>query len=245
MSGNDRDRDRTVVVSPHPDDAVLSAWHVLTRQDVRDVVTVFAGIPPAGARPSPWDRLTGCAEPAVRAAERRSEDEAALGLAGCAPVHLDFVGASHRGGRQLDEAALREELAAALGAAAVVWIPAGIGGHPDHLAARDAALAATPGALRLLYADLPYAARFGWPGWVDATTPSEAGGLDVDGWLRAQLDGLGLGRARVHRLTEESLAGKRAAIGCYRSQVAALAADAADDFPNGRTWAFEVTWEIR
>ncbi|TMR21977.1 hypothetical protein ETD86_13195 [Nonomuraea turkmeniaca] len=240
------DADPAVIVSPHPDDAVLSAWHVLTRPGAQAVITVFAGVPGPEARPSPWDRLTGCDDPIARAVERRREDKAALALAGCLPAHLDFVGASHRDGRPVDGVALREALKAAIVAvtsAAEVWIPAGIGGHPDHIAARDAALAVTAGMRRMLYADLPYAARFGWPPWVAAGRPD--GPLDVDGWWHAQLDGLGAGRPLVCRLDERARAGKRAAIGRYRSQVAALAGGSADDFPDGPTWAFEVAWEIR
>lgn len=242
MSG----RSRAVVVAAHPDDAVLSAWHVLIRPDVRDVVTVFAGIPPSGSSPSPWDRLTGAADPAARAAERRSEDEAALGQAGCVPVHLDFLGASHRHSQPVDATALREEVAAAVGQAETVWIPAGIGGHPDHLAAREAALAATPAARRVLYADLPYAARFGWPGWIDPSAAARMGtGLDAGGWLQAQLAGMSLAAPRVYRLTGQPLAAKRATIRHYRSQFAALAAGSADDFPDGPTWAYEMTWDVR
>jgi LmbE family N-acetylglucosaminyl deacetylase len=249
-----RGESRTAVVSAHPDDAVLSAWHALTRPDVRDVVTVFAGTPRAGSRPSPWDRLTRCADPVSRAAERRAEDEAALKTAGCVPVHLDFVGASHRIGVALDRTALRREIAAALGPAETVWLPAGIGGHPDHLAVRDAVLAAMPGTRRVLYADLPYAARFGWPSWVGTTDPAladdglegaDGNALDIDGWFQAHLEGIDLTAARVHRLTEEQLAEKRLAIGHYRSQFPALAADSTPGFPDGPAWSYEITWEVR
>ncbi|WP_204042973.1 PIG-L family deacetylase [Acrocarpospora phusangensis] len=225
-------------MSPHPDDAVLSAWHVLTRADVCDVVTVFTGTPDPGSPLSSWDRLTGAADPAARAAEREIEDAAALGRAGCAPVPLGFLGSSHRRGRPADGEALRESIAAAVVLADVVWIPAGIGGHPDHVAARDAALVASAGTRRVLYADLPYAARFGWPPWA-------GGELDIESWLHAQLDGLALVDARVHRLDQEHAARKREAIRDYRTQFAALAAGSADNFPDGPSWAYEMTWDVR
>src|SRR5204862_125625 len=73
----------TVILSPHPDDAVLSLWHVLAGPgDVR-VVNVFTGAPP-GAGPGWWDELSGAAlrptelGPRVRhlglAEERRKRD---------------------------------------------------------------------------------------------------------------------------------------------------------------------------
>jgi LmbE family N-acetylglucosaminyl deacetylase len=238
---------RGVVVSPHPDDAVLSSWQVLTQPGVRRVVTVFAGLVAADVTPSAWDRLTRCTDPRRRALERREEDERALRLAGCTPVHLDFVGAVHRRA-PLEAAALAAALTAAIGDADVVYAPAAIGGHPDHLAVRDAVLAVTEGRRRVLYADQPYAARFGWPSWM--TGQEAAPGLDVDGWLAAQLpDGDGgqsiLRDAIVCRLTESLRAAKARAIASYRSQLAALAASAGADFPEGARWAYEVYWHLR
>jgi len=241
-----------VVVSPHPDDAVLSCWRVLTQPEVRRVVTVFAGLPALGTAPSAWDRLTRCSDPRRRALDRRDEDRRALRPTGCTPVHLDFIGAAHRSA-PLDAAALAAALADAIGDAEVVYAPAAIGGHPDHLVTRDAVLAVSAARHRRLYADQPYAARFGWPSWV---TGQRAGGqrmgvdLDVDGWLGAQLPTGPSGQsivqdAIVHRLPTAMRAAKMRAIAEYRSQFAALAASADGDFPSGARWAYEVIWEFR
>jgi LmbE family N-acetylglucosaminyl deacetylase len=234
-----------VVVSPHLDDAVLSCWHALARPQVRRVVTVFAGLPAAGTTPSAWDVLTRSTDPRRRVLQRRAEDRRALRDSGCAPVHLGFVGAAHRSA-PLDVAAVRAAVAAAVGAAGTVYVPAAVGGHPDHVAARDAALAAGAGRRQLLYADQPYAVRFGWPPWVAGDAEAE---LDVDGWLAAQLatvpGGLaGLADPVVHRLPAPAHAAKVRAIGAHRSQVAALAAAAGDDFPHGPRWAYEVVWPV-
>lgn len=35
-----------VIVSPHPDDAVLSCWHLLDDPGQVSVINVFAGVPP-------------------------------------------------------------------------------------------------------------------------------------------------------------------------------------------------------
>lgn len=211
------------------------------------MVTVFTGLPAVGTTPSAWDLLTRCTDPRRRALDRRTEDRRALLPSGCTPIHLDFVGAVHRSA-SLNTAALRAALVTAIGDADAVYAPAAIGGHPDHVAARDAALAVSAGRRRLLYADQPYAVRFGWPSWV--TGQPLAADLDVDGWLAAQLATVPGGQsmlkdALVYRLSAAFRATKARAITEYRSQFAALAASAGADFPNGPQWAYEVVWQLQ
>jgi hypothetical protein len=70
-----------------------------------------------------------------------------------------------------------------------------------------------------LYADLPYAARAGWPGWVtgDAGSPEAGAGA----WDRA-LEEVGLRldavTADVRELTPDDQERKRKALGGYRTQ---------------------------
>ena len=92
------------ILSPHPDDAVLSLWHLLAGPgDVR-VLTIFNG-PPAGAvELGWWDRLTRAGDAHERAAERAAEDRAALAAAGRQPVDLGFVDGQYREGPQDVEA---------------------------------------------------------------------------------------------------------------------------------------------
>ena len=240
MLGMSPDPATSVVISPHPDDAVLSCWDVLVRPGTRRVVTVFAGIPAAGARPSAWDRLTGSSDAAARGSARREEDRRALAVAGCTPDHLDFLGSTHRTGT-LDPAALRDAIRRAVAGADVMWIPAAIGGHPDHIAARDAALEVRGSRTCYLYADLPYAARFGWPGG--------HAGLDVAGWLGAQVARISagspvVGDCRTTLLSDAGKASKIAALGEYRSQFTALQVSAGNQFPAGPEWSYEIFWPI-
>ncbi|MFD9949577.1 PIG-L deacetylase family protein [Nonomuraea sp. NPDC059023] len=234
-------RTSTIVVSPHPDDAVLSCWGVLCEPDVRRVVTVFAGLPEPGTPLSAWDRLTRAADPRQRAAERHEEDRRALARADCVVMHLPFVGAVHRR-EPLDRRVLETTLKAAVGDAGTVYGPAAVGGHPDHVATRDAVLAVSAGRRVLLYADQPYAVRFGWPSWVTARPPRLD--LDVDGWFGAQLEAMPwtLSSARVSRLSRHAAAAKGEAVREYRSQFAALAASAGLGFPDGPEWEYEVFW---
>jgi len=174
-----------VVLSPHLDDAVLSAWSVLRREGDVQVVVVCAGVPPPGPAP-PWDRLTGARDAAERMLERRDEDRVALARAGRRAAHLDFLDAQYRTDA-LDQDALLAALNEAVPEAGELWAPAGIGAHHDHLQVREAALAIQRdgGPPLRLYAELPYATRQGWPQWVTGRRGNH--GLDIDAWLRAYL----------------------------------------------------------
>jgi LmbE family N-acetylglucosaminyl deacetylase len=158
-----------VVVSPHLDDAVFSAWHLLDGPgDVR-VVNVVTALPAEGTPPR-WDRISGARDSVQRMRDRLEEDGRALALAGRSATGLDFLDAQYRD-RPLDAEALEAGLERAVGDDELV-APAGIGEHPDHIAVRDAGLAlGARGAAVSFYAELPYATEFGWPAWVDASEP--------------------------------------------------------------------------
>ena len=212
-----------VILSPHPDDAVLSAWSVLTRDgDVR-VLNVCAAVPPPGPAPA-WDRLTGARDAAERMRERLAEDATALARVGREAVNLEFLDAQYRDA-PLDPSALAASIREAAGAARELWAPAGIGGHRDHVEVRDAALAIARdgGPPVSLYAELPYAARRGWPRWV--TGRPARGGLDLDGWLRAQLPPGTAVPGRRHALSRAAARRKLRALREYRTQWEALAAE--------------------
>src|SRR4051795_6418134 len=87
----------TTILSPHPDDAVLSLWHVLTGPGEVSVVNVFAGEPEV-TELGWWDVSTGAVDPQSRAAERLAEDREALALAGRESVNLGFVDFQYRRG---------------------------------------------------------------------------------------------------------------------------------------------------
>ena len=161
-----------VILSPHPDDAVLGCWSVLEGADAPvHVVNVFAEIPPAGTRGG-WDNECGVPDSTEMMRRRRAEDERVLAGAGAAAVaHLPFLDS------QYDDAPRDvEQIAAAIRLAVPQWsalyAPAGTGGflripgtanmtlapHPDHEAVRAAALLLDrPGVPLRFYAELPYA----------------------------------------------------------------------------------------
>jgi LmbE family N-acetylglucosaminyl deacetylase len=242
-----------VVVSPHLDDAVLSAASQLVRPGAR-VVTVCAGEPPAGTPPAVWDRLTGADDPARRVRERHLEDAAAMAVLGVVSTErLDFPDGQHVSSRTA--AVTQQELIAGLrphlADAAEVWVPAGIGCHPDHLAVRDAAMSAVgPGTAIHHYADVPYSVRYGWPSSVTGLDPVSPY-LDVETWLAEELAATGLVDVdptvaqltrTVHRLDPDAQRRKVAAMACYVTQIPALDYDDALATGDPAVVGFEVSW---
>ena len=95
----------TAVLSPHPDDAVLSCWHVLAHPGDVIVVNVFTGVRDGleASRLAWWDRLTGASSASDRMRDRLAEDAEALALAGRVAVNLGFVPGQYRSSDQSAE----------------------------------------------------------------------------------------------------------------------------------------------
>jgi LmbE family N-acetylglucosaminyl deacetylase len=221
------------VLSPHLDDAVLSCWHVLREDAPVKVLNVFAGVPPDGTPRGWWDRLTGAPDSCTRVRERLAEDRAALALAGRVPVNLDLLDEQHRGcAVRTDE--LAQRIGASLCPGDVLYAPAALGVHPDHVYVRAAALYLRAAGVRVrLYADLPHAITRGWPTWVAPDGVPEADAA----WAWAAPGET----PRVHVIQPAEQACKRAAITAYATQVAAVEMGLA---PIERTLSYEVVWEL-
>jgi LmbE family N-acetylglucosaminyl deacetylase len=218
---------RAVVVSPHLDDAVLSASTRLAAGGAL-VLTVFAGMPPDGLVTPRWDRYTRAADPQSRMRERLAEDDEALARLGGVPTErLGELDEQYRaGGADADRIAAA--LAASFAGADEIWLPSGVGGNRDHAAVRDAALVAAgsrPDAAVYVYADFPYIVRGGgWPAWVTGAEPEPY--LDVAVWVEGELLDAGFApdrlRPQVRVLDDAEQARKRHAIEAYASQLPAL-----------------------
>jgi LmbE family N-acetylglucosaminyl deacetylase len=237
----------TLVVSPHLDDAVLSAWDLLERPDVR-VVNVFTGFP-AGAQPTYWEQLT-CARGTVaeRNLERVLEDRDALALAGVVPENFDFIEALYGGGPNLPREPIAERLIPFVEEADEVVFPAAIGGHPDHGVMRDIGRwFHARGAPVFFYADYPYSIKYGWPKWVTGVDPDPF--LNPDAHLEQHLrnGGLSLGslEPQVKRLEGISLERKLDGIAAYRTQTGALNSGHLRRVSNPEIVQFEVVWKPR
>ncbi len=233
-----------LVISPHLDDAVLSVYTVLAGTPAALVANVFDGVPPPG--PPPFSvRLCRATDAAAQMRRRHAEDEAALASVGCDSISFGLLEADSRdAGDDPDAIEVARALDAAVEAASVIHAPIGIGSHPDHVIARDAALAlsAELSVPLALYADIPYAITWGWPPWVSGE-PADPN-LDPDAqWQR------GLGRLpvagtdldpEVVALDGQAQDRKRAAVGMYESQLSMLAGG-----PHRRLDGWALTREVR
>lgn len=238
----------TFVLSPHPDDAVLSCWRQLTGPGDVNVINVFTAAPDAAASRGVawWDRLTGAADGADRMRERLLEDQQALARAGRRALNLGLLDGQYRRSRQ-SAAEIADRVARVVGPRAQLFAPVGLGGIADHEVVRAAGLLLERhGHEVAFYADLPHAIRFGWPASVTGEEPVD--GLDVDAYWTATLargipDAEALTR-ELHVLDDDTLTAKVAAVGAYRTQLPALLA------LNGRlgdpsTFRYEATWRRR
>ncbi len=237
-----------LVLSPHWDDAVLDCWGLLSSDRALSVVNVFAGVPTPGGIRGAWDAITGARDSAERARERIAEDAGALARAGRTATALDFLDAQYRPpprAPRLED--LDRALAGSVQRAARVYVPAGLGGHPDHmLVRRYGRMLSRAGMPVTLYADLPYCAIHGWPHWVDGTEPDPHRNIDAFwmSFLEKVPEMRELRSARVERLDDQAAAAKLEAMRCYVTQLPALDYGARGVLVDPAIHRFEVSWEL-
>lgn len=235
-----------LLLAPHPDDAVLSAWSTLRAPGDVTVVDVCAR-PPAEGVLGEFDPVFGVTDSAALVRERLSEDRAALARAGREPVHLDLLDAQYRDA-ELSIATVRAAIEEAVPAASWICAPAGIGAHPDHIVVRESALAiARDSSIPVtLYADLPYAVQWGWPSWVTNAAPRPH--LVPDARWRHDLRDASIDYdelvPEVHPLTPTESTAKLDALQLYRTQFAALNAGPLDRLRHPEIIRFEVHWRV-
>ena len=169
---------RWIYLSPHLDDAVLSAGGLIYDQSKSgipvEIWTFMCGFPPEGEF-SPFAQLQHymwgfpSAQEAVQA--RREEDRRAAAIVGARPVHLDFLDCIYRRGSNGEwlyddisvppheqDSNLPSRIAEAIQSRArpddILVCQLAIGSHVDHVLVRQGAEAA---GLPLLYdIDIPY-----------------------------------------------------------------------------------------
>ena len=235
-----------VVVSPHFDDAVLSVAGLLSRWGATaTVVTALGGRPGTGTPVSDWDRLCGFDDPVTAATIRAGEDRAACAHLGFTPIHLGGLDSAYRGpaGPEDDLAELSSALAG-VARGVPVLLPAGIGGHHDHVRVRDgglAALAAGGHSPVYLYADLPYAGNLWHWGRPEF---DRLDGPHALATIAALATCPGTATVTQVRLTAGEWATKRAAVWAYASQLAPLAMTVRGLMLHPGPLQMEAVWQI-
>jgi LmbE family N-acetylglucosaminyl deacetylase/protein-L-isoaspartate O-methyltransferase len=234
-----------LVLSAHLDDAVFSCWQAIesVASESVTVVTVFAGRPRPGLDPPPWDRACGATDALRQVLTRREEDVAAVGCGGARAIHLEFLDEQYREG-PAPRSAIIEAIEELCEDCEEVWIPAAIGGNRDHVIACEAALAATSGVRRVLYADLPYTVAHGWRALVSAAMTNNHDIRSLEAQLAASSFIPARSVPRLHRLTTAERERKLAALRLYRSQLGPLTATFGSWFDDPEVAGFELSWEL-
>jgi LmbE family N-acetylglucosaminyl deacetylase len=153
-------REAIVVVSPHPDDAILSIGAFIALSGRRGarvtVLTVLAGDPRSQAPAGPWDSACGFGTAGDAARARREEDRRACALVGAQPQWLPFGDEQY--GLGADVAEVRGEVGRSLAGAHTVLVPGHPLWHEDHRSITGLVLGVVGEVARVgCYAELPYA----------------------------------------------------------------------------------------
>jgi LmbE family N-acetylglucosaminyl deacetylase len=209
---------RIVVVSPHFDDAVLGAAHLLATYPGSTVITVLGGRPPAyPADVTDWDACGGFVAGDDVVALRRQEDDAALASVEATPVWLEFPDHQYLTKQQRPKPTdVAPELASAIAARepTAVFLPMGLA-NPDHVLTHDAGLVVRSAMLES--GDGP-----AWFAYEDHGYKHIPGIL---AWRVATLFKAGLWPTPAVVSIEPDMDRKRAAIAFYKSQIPPLERD--------------------
>jgi len=209
---------RIVVVSPHFDDAILGAAHLLATYPGSTVVTVLGGRPPAyPSEPTDWDACGGFVAGDDVVARRRQEDRAAMDFVGARPVWLEFADHQYLSKdlrpRPADVAPALGSAVDAAGATAV-FLPMGLA-NPDHVLTHDAGLMVRS----------ERAGSGGGPAWFCYEDHGYKHIPGILAWRITKLFKAGLWPTPAVVAIEPDMDRKRAAIALYESQVAPLERD--------------------
>lgn len=142
-----------LVLSPHYDDAVLSAGQFLAGRADCVVATVFTAIPETTALTA-YDAKCGFVDATHAVTMRRAENVDALALLKATGLDLGFTDGQY--GDRTSQGDLADSIADAINDINPEFVLGPLGLlHPDHVLVREALLDVLPGQL-WLYEELPY-----------------------------------------------------------------------------------------
>lgn len=197
---------KILVISPHFDDAVLSAGQFLTERPDADIVTVFGGLPltPDNVL-TPYDEKCGFDSARNAVGARVRENDQALALLMANPINLEFPDSqyenAHANIAYVDD--IRRELQEILDSKRYEFIMAPVGlGHPDHIKVTEAVTKLKTDLPIYLWEDLPL--RVVEPELVQP---------------RLNILGLTFDKLWQTTTTNDKIAKKIRSMNCYRSQL--------------------------
>jgi LmbE family N-acetylglucosaminyl deacetylase len=178
--------------------------------------------------------------------ERKAEDKRAALHARTQSAYLELLEVQYRGRDYAVSDVARAIASAVSGQRTRLVSPIGIGDHPDHLLVRDASLRLrADGAEVAFYAELPYAARYGWPSWVTRESPGPY--LDIDAYWEPHLLKIGHQGSvtcSAHLLSPDEQRKKVAAVKEYRTQFTALNGGPLEVLTHPLIVPHEVTFQV-
>ncbi len=145
-----------IIVSPHFDDAALSAWSIIDNKKVK-IITICAGTPSLNCSISTSDKKCGFKSPQEAAKIRKTEDIKFCNSLKINSTYLSEVDHPYSKNTSLVE--LENKISNLLSSEDTIYIPLGIGQHPDHVKHRNAIINLKKHIKfnLVFYADLPYA----------------------------------------------------------------------------------------
>lgn len=198
---------RTVIISPHLDDAVFGCGDVMADNPGARVVTIFSGRPPRYDVPTDWDTAAGFAAGDDVIGRRRREDRGALRVLRASPTWLEFLDRQYGPAPEIDRIVDTLRAVVERLRPANVIVPLGLW-HDDHRLAHAVCR-------RLI----PFWPSIGWLAYADAIYRRfrDSGLAHRLAELRA--DGI---RPVAVGVARPASPRKRASVACYGSQLRAL-----------------------
>lgn len=146
---------KLLVVSPHFDDAILSAGQFMAERPDCEVVTIFGGEPLASEKVStPYDKKCGFKNAKDAVSERRRENDAATALLHATKVDFDFPDGQYGYDVTVEQIATVLQRLIDGREYEGIYAPLGLG-HPDHEKVANAVLKLETSLPITLWEDLP------------------------------------------------------------------------------------------
>lgn len=146
---------KALLISPHFDDAVLSAGQFMAERPDCEVVTVFAGLPiaPDGVQ-TPYDLKCGFDNARNAVGARILENDHALALLQATTINLEFADSQYKTVVYFDDIVRELQEIVDDGDYEMIMGPVGLG-HPDHVMTTDAIMRLNTDLPIYLWEDLP------------------------------------------------------------------------------------------